>query len=100
MLSAGGYASYEVQKGLALRAGLAVGYDALNSQARITSAYSGAPQTTFVTDGIDPSPWQFMGSLALVGELANGMQISATYGASYRQDFLNQNVSLNLRIGF
>ena len=100
MLSAGGYASYEVQKGLALRAGLALGYDALNSQARITSAYSGAPQTTFVTDGIDPSPWQFMGSLALVGELANGMQVSATYGASYRQDFLNQNVSLNLRIGF
>ena len=100
MLSAGGYMSYDVQKGLVVRAGLAVGYDALNSQARITSAYSGAPQTTFVTDGIDPSPWQLMGSLALVGELANGMQISATYGASYRQDFLNQNVSLNLRIGF
>lgn len=100
MLSAGGYVSYDVKKGLALRAGLALGYDALNSQAQITSAYSGAPQTTFVTDGIDPSPWQLMGSLALVGELANGMQISATYGASYRQDFLNQNVSLNLRIGF
>ena len=100
MLSAGGHVSYEVQKGLALRAGLALGYDALSSQARITSAYSGAPQTTFVTDGIDPSPWQLMGSLALVGELANGMQVSATYGASYRQDFLNQNVSLNLRIGF
>ena len=36
MLSAGGYVSYGVQKGLALRAGLAVGYDALNLQARIT----------------------------------------------------------------
>jgi outer membrane autotransporter protein len=100
MLSAGGSMSYEIESGLALRAGLAVGYDALNSQAQITSAYSGAPQTTFVTDGINPSPWQLMGSLALVGELANGMQVSASYGASWRQDFLNQNVSLNLRIGF
>ena len=33
--------------------------------------------------------WQLTGlAMALVGELANGMQISAAYGASYRQDFL------------
>ena len=48
-----------------LIASVGAGYDALTRQAAITATFAGAPGASFVTHGIDPSPWLARGGLGL-----------------------------------
>lgn len=79
---------------------LGVGYDVLNDQASITSAYAGAPAAQFTTYGIDPSPWIANAGVGVVHTTENGVDVSVNYDAEYRSDYLNQSASLKLRWAF
>lgn len=83
-----------------LVANLGVGYDALNEQAAITSAFAGAPSAAFVTYGIDPSPWLVRSGVGAVYRTKAGLEITGRYDAEYRESFLNQTASVKVRWAF
>ena len=79
---------------------LGVGYDVLNEQASITSAYAGAPGLGFVTEGLEPSPWLARAGLGLSYRVSDSAELSANYDAEYREDFLSHSASLTARWAF
>ncbi len=81
-------------------ANMGVGYDTINKQSAITAAFAGLPGASFVTYGIDPSPWIGTAGVGMVYKTKNGLEITGRYDAEYRQDFLNQTASVKLRWGF
>ncbi|GAA0790313.1 autotransporter outer membrane beta-barrel domain-containing protein [Marinobacterium sediminicola] len=83
-----------------LTAKLGVGYDLINEQASITSAFAGAPGAQFITKGIDPNPWIGNVGLGLLHTTESGAEISADYNAEYRSDYLSHTASLKLRMAF
>ena len=83
-----------------LTARLGLGYDVINDEAIIVSAYAGAPGAAFVTYGIDPEPWLGRAGLGLVHSLASGVEIAARYDAEFRDDFTNQTASIKARWAF
>ncbi|MGA1373145.1 MAG: autotransporter outer membrane beta-barrel domain-containing protein, partial [Pseudomonadales bacterium] len=95
-----GRIDHQLGSGAVVTANLGVGYDALQSQNSITAAFAGAPGAAFTTLGLDASPWMARGGLGLTSAMANGMEISASYDVEFRNDFLNQTASVNLRWDF
>ncbi len=85
---------------ISLMGNLGVGYDTINNQASITSAFAGAPGAAFVTYGIDPSPWLGRGGLGFISKGEDGVEITGRYDAEYRTEYLNQTVSVQLRWAF
>lgn len=83
-----------------LVANLGVGYDTLNEQAAITSAFAGAPSAAFVTYGIDPSPWLVRSGVGAVYRTKAGLEITGRYDTEYRESFLNQTASVKVRWAF
>lgn len=100
ILAVDGKLTHEIKQGVTLSTNLGLGYDALNSQASMTSSFAGAPGVAFTTEGLKNSPWLARGGLGLASQTAGGMEISARYDAEYRQDFLNQTASIKLRWAF
>ena len=80
-----------------LIASVGAGYDALTRQAAITATFAGAPGASFVTHGIDPSPWLARGGLGLAYRTKWGVELTARYDVEVRQDFVNQSASLKAR---
>ena len=83
-----------------LVANLGVGYDALNKQAALTSTFAGAPGASFVTSGIDPSPWLARGGIALAYRVKGSFEVIVGYAAEVRERFLNQTASVKARWSF
>ena len=77
-----------------------VGYDALNENASMTSAFAGAPGAAFATPGINPSPWTARGGIGAAYEIVDGLELTGRYDAEYRSTFLNQTASMKLRWAF
>ena len=77
-----------------------VGYDTINDRSSVTSAFAGAPTASFVTYGIDPSPWLAHGGIGAVYKVKNGLDITGRYDTEYRSDLFNQTASLQLRWAF
>ncbi|MDO9625699.1 MAG: autotransporter domain-containing protein [Pseudomonas sp.] len=100
ILGLDGKLSHEFMPGTSVSANLGVGYDALNSQTSITSAFAGEPGVGFTTRGLDPSPWLQRAGLGLTTNTDNGMEISLRYDAEHRESFLNQTASVKLRWDF
>jgi len=65
-----------------------------------STSLTGAPGAAFTTLGLDPSPWMARGGFGLSPTTANGIEISARYDVEFRNDFLNQTASVNLRWDF
>jgi len=77
-----------------------VGYDFINEQASASSTFVGGG-TTFVTEGLDPSPWIYRGGLGLVKETGTGLEFSARYDAEWRSsEYLTQTASVKVRWAF
>ena len=83
-----------------LTANLGVGYDTINQNASITSAYAGAPGALFVTSGVAPDPWIVRGGIGVSQRNHDGLQIMARYDAEHRTGFLNQTASVSFRWPF
>jgi outer membrane autotransporter protein len=97
ILGLDGKLSHEFMPGTNVTANLGVGYDALNSQTSITSAFAGEPGVGFTTRGLEPSPWLQRAGLGLTTNTDNGVEISLRYDAEHRESFLNQTASVKLR---
>jgi outer membrane autotransporter protein len=83
-----------------LTANLGAGYDVINERASITAAFAGAPGASFVTNGLDASPWIGRGGLGLVHVMKNSTEITARYDVEAREDFSNQTASIKARWAF
>lgn len=81
-------------------ANIGLGYDVINDQTSITAAFAGAPTASFVTKGIDASPWLVRGGLGLVYQAGPQTQITARYDVEGREDFSNQTASIKARWAF
>jgi outer membrane autotransporter protein len=86
--------------GLKFIANGGVAYDFINETAQATSNLIGGGPS-FVTRGLDPSPWLYRGGLGLVKAADSGMEVSARYDVEGRSsDYINQTASVNLRWSF
>ncbi len=87
---------HQISSAFAVNASLGAGYDLLDEQAAITSAYAAAPSASFSTAGLDLEPWNANAGTGLTYTTLNGIDISALYQAEHRSDFLNQTASLKV----
>lgn len=81
-------------------ANIGVGYDTINKQGNIVAAYAGAPGQSFVTTGIDQSPWLVRGGIGYSMIAASDTEINFRYDAEGRSDFLNHTVSVRAKWAF
>lgn len=92
-----GKLSHAILPSTTVSANLGVGYDVLNSQSSITSAFAAEAGTSFRTRGLDSSPWSQRGGLGLTHETGEGAEVSLRYDVDHREGFLNQTASVKLR---
>lgn len=83
-----------------LTANLGIGYDTINKRDAISAAFAGAPAAAFVTYGMKADPWLARGGFGAVYKLKNGFEITGRYDVEYRESFLNQTASANMRWSF
>ena len=72
----------------------------MQSQNSITAAFTGAPNATFTTLGLDPAPWVASGGLGFAQKTADGMEVSTRYDIAFNNGSVSQTASLNLRLDF
>jgi outer membrane autotransporter protein len=80
-----------------ISANVGVGYDVLDQGASITSSFAGAPSASFVTQGLDSSPWLMRGGFGVAHKVSETVELSANYAFEAREDFDNQTASVKLR---
>jgi len=95
-----GKLAHQLNDQTTLIANLGVGYDTINKQDTITAAFAGASNAAFVTYGLNPSPWIGRAGAGAVYKLKNGFEITGRYDVEYRESFLNQTASANIRWSF
>jgi len=99
IFGADGKVQYPLAKMVTLSANLGAGYDVINDAASITSSFAGGG-SSFITRGIDPSPWIGRGGLGFSVDQLQGMEITARYDVEAREDFSNQTASLKFKMPF
>lgn len=95
-----GKLAHQLNDQTTLIANLGVGYDAINKRDAISASFAGASNAAFVTYGIDPSPWIGRAGAGAVYRLKSGLEITGRYDIEYRESFLNQTASANVRWSF
>ena len=76
------------------------GYDTINKQAAITSAYAGAPGVSFATYGLERSPWIGRVGAGLTYAASGGFDLGLRYDLEVRSGFTNQTASAKARWRF
>ena len=84
---------YQINDMASLIFGFDLAYDALNEQAEVTGRFLGGGDT-FVTRGIDPSPWIGRLGLGLPIALDDKAQIAIRYDVEGRNDYHSQMASM------
>jgi outer membrane autotransporter protein len=92
-----GKLTHAVTDRIRVMANLGFGYDVLNNQASVTSAFYGAPDISFTTKGLESSPWLGRGGLGLSSTPNDAVEISARYDFEVRDRFNNQMSSVRVR---
>ena len=100
VLGIDGKLAHQLNDQTTLIANLGVGYDTINKQDAISATFAGASNAAFVTYGINPSPWIGRAGAGAVYKLKNGFEITGRYDVEYRESFLNQTASANMRWSF
>jgi outer membrane autotransporter protein len=100
LLGLDGKLTREINDKINLVANLGVAYDAINEQAKITSALAGTPTASFVTNGIAPAAWTARGGLGLVSNPNTRVELSARYDFEVSNGFDNQTASAKVRWSF
>jgi uncharacterized protein with beta-barrel porin domain len=95
-----GKLNHQTEAGYSLTANAGIGYDLIHDRTSITAAYAGALGSSFVTNGIDQSPWIARGGLGVSRDIASGISLQARYDIEHRSDFINQTAALKIRWGF
>ena len=100
VLGVDGKFDFAIDETSKLTATLGIGYDVLNDQGSVTSAFVGGGGA-FATDGTDQSPWVYRGGLGYVMSKTKSLELSVRYDIEGRSsDFTNQTGSVNLRMPF
>nr|WP_238379989.1 autotransporter outer membrane beta-barrel domain-containing protein [Janthinobacterium sp. Marseille] len=97
VLGADTYLQHRFSATSRLDAHLGIGYDTINKPGAIVAAYAGAPGLSFVTSGIDQSPWLVRGGIGYTHTTANGTEVSLRYDAEGRSEYLNQSASVRAK---
>lgn len=92
-----GKLAYELNDRMSLLGSLGVGYDIVNNRNSVTAAFAGSPDNTFVTYGVNPKPWLGRAGLGAVYKIKKSLEVNARYDVNYRESFLNQTASVNVR---
>lgn len=92
-LGVNGKMNYQLNDSTRVSVNVGVAYDVINKNAPILAAYAGTSETSFVTHGIDQSPWQARGGLGLMHKTKSGTEISVRYDAEYRSGLLSHSAS-------
>lgn len=100
ILAADAKVVHKLNDATTLTANVGVGYDTLNKQASVTTAFAGAPGLSFVTYGLEQDPWLVRGGLGLTHTYAKGVEVTARYDLEHREGFNNQTVSVKARWAF
>ncbi|MES2013578.1 MAG: autotransporter domain-containing protein [Pseudomonadota bacterium] len=100
VFSVDGKLAHKLTDKATITANLGLGYDVLNEQASITSAFAAVPTASFTTKGIDPSSWLARGGLGLVGKVTESLELSARYDFEVRDNYDNQTASVKARWSF
>ena len=88
---------YRIADNVHLTGEAGVGYNTLNNQVQITAAYSGGGES-FVTYGLDVSPWLFSAGVGLVGIASDKLNLSVRYDLNASPTgLLNQTGSVVLK---
>ena len=76
------------------------GYNTLNNQVQITSAYAGGG-ASFATNGLQVSPWLYNAGIGIVGQIDKGYELTVRYDVqATTSGYVNQMASAKLRILF
>ena len=100
ILSVNGKLNHKLSDATTFSVNAGAGYDAINQQVSISSSFAGAPGISFVTYGLDQSPWLARAGLGLVHKSRNGVEFNARYDAEYRSGYLNHSASLKASWAF
>ena len=100
ILGVDGRLNHRLSENARLTASVGVGYDLINDQSSLTSAYAGSPGLSFRTYGQDQSPWLVRGGLGVVINKSGGFEFSLAYDVEGRKDFLNQTASAKAKWAF
>lgn len=100
ILGANGKINHKLNRSTTVNANAGVGYDAINKNVSILASYAGASGASFVTYGIDQSPWLARGGLGLVHKTKGGTEVNVRYDAEYRTGFLNHSASAKMNWAF
>ena len=83
---------------LILSGNMGAGYNILNNQVSLTSAYQGGG-STFATNGLQVSPWIYNAGLELSGQMIKGLEINVRYDNVFSTTgYMNQMVSAKLKM--
>lgn len=91
---------HEINDNSNLRFNLGLGYDLINERASVTSVFAGAPGNSFVTHGLKPSPWIGKAGIGYVYTTEDETEITLSFDAEFRDDFLNKTASVKARWSF
>ena len=98
MLTAGIKSFYRLTGPIQLTANAGVGYNALNRQAQVTASYAGGGDS-FVTYGLNVSPWLLSAGIGLVGMKKDRLDLGVHYDVQASPTgFLNQMGALVLKM--
>lgn len=100
MLSMGMRADYQLTDYVKLTANADLGYNTLNNQTQITASYVGGGNS-FVTYGLNVSPWLYSAGVGLVAFEKDAMEVGVRYDLQASPTgFLNQIASIRFMMKF
>lgn len=100
LLSADLRMDYEPTEKLKFSVNVGGGYNTLNNQVQITSAYQGGG-TAFVTNGLQTSPWIYNAGLGVSGRIDRNTELNLRYDNQFTTtNYSNQIVSARLKFWY
>ena len=100
LMTTGAKAEYALPNRLKLVGNLTAGYNVINQQIQVTSAFIGGGGS-FVTNGLSLSPWLYSAGLGLVGKTKDNIELSVRYDLqSSSSGYFNQIASARIRFFF
>jgi outer membrane autotransporter protein len=83
---------------LTLSGNVGAGYNILNNQVSLTTAYQGGG-SAFATNGLQVSPWIYNAGIELSGQMIKGLEINVRYDNIFSTTgYMNQMVSAKLKM--
>lgn len=91
---------HDLTNKLKVTANAGVGYNMLNNQVQVTSAYQGGG-AAFVTNGLSISPWLYNAGLGLTGQIDKNVSLQVRYDNQFSSTgYMNQMVGAKLKFNF